>query len=739
MSNFKPFLFSKKCLPFLGVLLLCFLLNTLNAQPRRLIANHWYFGNHYGLDFSGGAPVVDHTNLTFSYEAASTMSDKEGNLLFYTNGGGRIGGTVTGGIWNRNHELMEGGDLGELLGGGYSAAQGALSIKKPGSPDYYYLFTVDELESTFNENNPLPQGKGLSYFEIDMSANGGLGEVVVSNQKLLTPSYEYLAGTIHGNCQDYWILARTGHRFLNQDASAADTFYLYRLTENGISAPLKTPITAEDETDTVHPIRFSPDGRYFIYAGGLYSFDKNTGEIGAPGLLESMIGVDPYFPMCFSSNGRFIYYFTIYNRYPDPLEDDQLFLKTLQFDLWAPNLFLSGATLEEIELPSYGFIGAPQLAPDGKLYIPVHYGVTHDPTRVFVINQPNVKGIEADFEGPVITLSHDENLLFRNFGNFTDDIFYIDEAQVMDITLGDDIEIPCDDIISITLDAPLGMDCYLWSDGSTTSSITVSEEGEYWVETVKGCAFGSDTITVALTNEIFEIDLGNDTLLCETETLELTAFFDPLANYLWQDGSALPTLEVSESGTYFVTANIEGCFDSDTIFVDFEALPVVDLGNDTTLCLEEELTISFLDTAVLYYQWQDGSDQPEMTISAAGNYSLIATNDCGIVSDQISVDFKDCAHCDIYIPNIFSPNFDGVNDEFRAYSPCEFDYFSLKIFNRWGGLLFEGNAIDEGWDGIFKNKKHNPGVFVFLLQYEFITENGNKISGKQSGDVTLVE
>ena len=223
-----------------SVIGLCILMTSAaEAQPRRLIANHWYFGNHYGLDFSSGVPFVDNNSSIYTYEASSTMSDKEGNLLFYTNSGGRSNSGVKGGIWNRNHELMEGGDLGFFIGGGYSAAQGALSIKKPGSQDHYYLFTVDELETLAVPNNPFPEGKGLSYFEIDMSANNGLGKVVTSNQKLQTPCFEYLAGTIHGNCQDYWVLTRTGYQFLDEDETVVDTFLLYLVTENGISPPLK--------------------------------------------------------------------------------------------------------------------------------------------------------------------------------------------------------------------------------------------------------------------------------------------------------------------------------------------------------------------------------------------------------------------------------------------------------------------------------------------------------------------
>jgi gliding motility-associated-like protein len=738
MSCFKFFLKTKIYCPFLGLFLFCLFYNPLQAQPRRLIANHWYFGNHYGLDFSSGTPVVDNSSSIFSYEAASTMSDKDGNLLFYTNAGGRVDGSAPGGIWNRNHELMDGGDLGYFLGGGYSAAQGALSIKKPGSVDQYYLFTVDELETLNAPNNPFTQGKGLSVFEIDMSANGGLGEVMTSNEKLLTPCFEYLAGTIHGNCEDYWVLTRSGYQFLDNDVFAVDTFYLFLITENGISEPVKTAIPEECAAESIGLIRFSPDGAYFTCGGSLYDFNKNTGEIGDAINLQTTSGIDPYYPIAFSSNGQFLYYFKIYDSNPDPFEDGEIFLKAIQFDLWAPNLFLSAVVFEEIQLPSFGIVGSPQLAPDGKLYIPTHYGVTHGPTKVFVINNPNTKGLNAGFEGPAITISHDENQIFLRFGNFTDDIFYVDTSEVVDFSLGDDIEIPCDEIGNILLEAPLGMDYYLWSDGSTNASISVSEEGNYWVEVIDGCAFGTDTVNVTLVNDIFAVDLGNDTTICGGQSFQLTAFENPQAEYFWQDSSMFPTFEIVETGIYFVDVNIGACSNSDTVFVDFKPLPKIDLGNDTTICFDDELILSIADDSVSQYQWQDGSIESEFTVFGAGVYGVLVANDCGIASDQISVDYEECGRCAIYIPNTFSPNFDGVNDGFRVYADCNFDYFNLKIFSRWGGVLFESNSIEEAWDGTFQNNKNSLGVYVFLLNYEFTTEKGERVSGMKSGDVTIL-
>ena len=63
---------------------------------------------------------------------------------------------------------------------------------------------------------------------------------------------------------------------------------------------------------------------------------------------------------------------------------------------------------------------------------------------------------------------------------------------------------------------------------------------------------------------------------------------------------------------------------------------------------------------------------------------------------------------------------------------------NLKIFNRWGGVLFEANAINEAWSGTFSNSKSDIGVYVYLLNYEIINERGERICGKRSGDVTIL-
>ena len=139
-----------------SLLFLCLSLNLL-AQKEH---NIWYFGDRNGIDFNQGGPVPLFDGEMQTFEAAATICDAEGNLLFYSNGGGRDTSqafTVTPGlIFNKDHDVMY--DMSYTEGGGYSARQGALIIPKPGATDYYYLFTMEELE--FDQGGTVPGATG---------------------------------------------------------------------------------------------------------------------------------------------------------------------------------------------------------------------------------------------------------------------------------------------------------------------------------------------------------------------------------------------------------------------------------------------------------------------------------------------------------------------------------------------------------------------------------------------------
>ncbi len=170
------------------------------------------------------------------------------------------------------------------------------------------------------------------------------------------------------------------------------------------------------------------------------------------------------------------------------------------------------------------------------------------------------------------------------------------------------------------------------------------------------------------------------------------------------------------SGDYSVlVSTADACDVNATVNVPIgpDAFPLVDLGNDTTLCPG---SLFILDAGNFQsYLWQDASTQEKFIVDRGGKYSVKIVNNAGCTtSDSIEI-IEDCLN-DIIFPNAFTPNQDGKNEEFIP-SGSELSNYNLKIFNRWGQLIFETENQFTGWDGKYRGKLQEEGVYVYKAQY----------------------
>ncbi len=706
----------------------------LYAQAGKARGFHWYFGPQYGLDFSKGFAEPDHNTAMWTYEACCTMSDKFGNLLYYTNAGGREGGPRLGYIWNRNHEPMEGGELLGTRGGGYSSSQGCITFEKPGHPGTYCLFTVDERETLQNANNTFPQGKGCSYFEIDMKANNGLGRVTISNQKILTPAFEFISATKHGNCEDYWLIVPTGHYELENDFLAADSLYVFLIDAAGIQAPVKfaMPQGNPSQPDEYGIIKIAPDGSRFTCGSFLYDFDKYTGQISNPVNLMEAYGMQLDDPLCFSANSRFLY------RFRRERWDTTTVMTVIQFDLHQPDPPAAAVNIGQQEFQGIVVFGSPQLGPDGQIYALFQEGGYPAPSIVSTIRNPNLKGEAAQFEARTMFITNGvQDARFLRFGNFTDHLFAYD--PVLEVAGASDVKLPCDRPLGSWLYAPPDMDCYLWSNGEQSDSIWVDQPGTYWVEFYKDCLMGVDTVLVIVDDHLEGVELGADTLLCEGDLLHLQPA-QQVGLYLWQDGSTGQSYTVNSPGMYWVEVRKGGCFDRDSIEVRYTSKPIARLPEEVRFCLGEELVLApGKQPEGTLYQWSDGSAVQDLSVNQPGRYWVLASNECGNSLADVLVRMEDCNNerCQIFIPNLFTPNGDGINDQLAVFADCSLAAYHLQIFNRWGGLLFESRDPQERWDGRTAGQRLNNGVYVYRLRYQELVE-GEWRWQQKSGDVGLV-
>ncbi len=163
------------------------------------------------------------------------------------------------------------------------------------------------------------------------------------------------------------------------------------------------------------------------------------------------------------------------------------------------------------------------------------------------------------------------------------------------------------------------------------------------------------------------------------------------------------------------------------------------LGIDTTLCAGQLLLLKAnvpKEADSVNYTWQDGSKDSTYLVNQPGTYWVSAyIEDYKItVTDTITVNYKDC-NKPIWIPNSFTPNGDGLNDIFKPVTLAELENYTMLIFNRWGQQIFESKDINKGWDGKYKGKLVEFGVYTYKI------EATEKLSGEKkvyNGRVTVV-
>lgn len=232
------------------------------------------------------------------------------------------------------------------------------------------------------------------------------------------------------------------------------------------------------------------------------------------------------------------------------------------------------------------------------------------------------------------------------------------------------------------------------------------------------------------------IELGNDTLLCEGQDFILDATGALHASLVWEDGSTAPIRTVTSPGTYSLTISDSYCEASDTIAIRFfeKLFPKsFDLGPDTVICLGSSIFLTGDLSGIDDYIWEDGTTGPTRLINSPGIYQLTGIYETCTLKDAIVISYRNCEG-KLYLPNAFSPNNDGINDSFELFG-LDIQMDELKVFDRWGGLVFETKSPFTAWNGMVRGKPANAGTYTYCLR------TTNLLSGKKEvivGEVQLL-
>lgn len=316
------------------------------------------------------------------------------------------------------------------------------------------------------------------------------------------------------------------------------------------------------------------------------------------------------------------------------------------------------------------------------------------------------------------------------------------------IDLGAD-SVLCENIIyNISIFDGVGRS-YLWQDGSTNDNFDITEPGIYYAEITdtNGCT-NSDTVYIDyFLNQ--DLDLGNDTLICENIAWQISLNVSGAVRYEWQDGSDGSEYTIFTDGTYWVDAyDINNCPVSDTIIVTTEPVPseILYLPTDTTICRNNIISVRAYSPFATDYFWEGESAFFEQnnpfdtvfTITYPGTYSVTASNRCAGITQFLEVEEEDCG-CYPFVPNGFTPNNDGRNDEFKVFTNCIVTDFELMVFDRWGNRVFLSTDVNQGWDGTINGQEATTGVYVWQMRYAAMDERGIMTERVESGDLTLIK
>ena len=292
---------------------------------------------------------------------------------------------------------------------------------------------------------------------------------------------------------------------------------------------------------------------------------------------------------------------------------------------------------------------------------------------------------------------------------------------------------------------------------STAGQVAGTYVFNYYLDAADPCPDADVDVTIIIDpNPV--ADAGPDINVCFEEKPVTLYAQSESTNYEWRkEGSDVVigqsrTLDVNESGTYILTIKTDaGCFDQDEVNVVIKDDILVDIQGETLLQNGASDTLKTIvngrtDDEIRIYNWTvdgvavDSVHESWFYVTDAGTYCVevedndgCVGNDCHTVNVAITKD--------IDIPNIFTPDGDGKNDQFFIKDGQNVKFIrTFRIYDRWGELVYSAENFDFSdrfkhyWDGIYRGKKALPGVYVYVVEFTWSDDKDDTVSG----DITLI-
>jgi gliding motility-associated-like protein len=265
-----------------------------------------------------------------------------------------------------------------------------------------------------------------------------------------------------------------------------------------------------------------------------------------------------------------------------------------------------------------------------------------------------------------------------------------------------------------------------WGSQPATGNLKVIEN------TVGGCTSFPDSVTVDISGP--SVDLGEDREICLGEMVTIV----PEGNFtthMWHDGSTGPTYTTDTSELVKIQVFDEaGCTEFDSVQVSAYPTPVVDLGNDTTLCGEMSLVLDAGNSGSIY-RWSTGETTQQIEVFAGEQLIWVVARNFANCTDSASIRIRACSPKDFFahIANTITPNGDGRNDTWKIDEAAAYPDIEIEIFDRWGKLFWKstrGYTVE--WNG-----KNMSGRDLPMDSYYYVI-NLHDGSDRITGTITIM-
>lgn len=648
---------------------------------QRQVFNQWYFGEMAGLDFNSNPPAPLLDGMIFSEEGCATMSDDNGQLLFYTNGST---------VWNKDHLVMANG---QGIGGDSTAAQSSIILPFPDDNTMFYIFTTEEVYGDFTFN--------LKMSIVDMKKDTARGQVLVKNIPIIECSTERVTASGFGGTP--WLLA---HEYGNNN------FRAYQINTNGVIGAIHSsagePHVFQSEPRATGYMKFSPAGDLVavVVPGSpnyidLLNFDLTTGQVSNSRLIDIEEAGEAY-GLEFSGDGLKLYVTTT-----------GVNSKLIQYDLDSINSQNPAADIQATKFDGYGATlpgyGALQRGPNGVIYLAID-----GQTQIGSISSPGGNDLTASYQETNTDLGGRTSRL--GLPNFTQQITAAPQQP------GITTEVACagqpTSFTAVGRDSSI--ETYSWDFGDTTGVVTDQNPQHTYLNP------GTYIVTLSLANrcdtllelrdtiQVFNIPLlptvPTDTALCGGPvTLFAWDTDDPGLNYYWSSGDTTRAVTFTAPTIVDVAIiNDDGCSsDTLTVFIG-EDESFIDLGPDRLICQNDTLILDSNDPGPNYTWYRDGvvvGDQRTQLVASAtpGDflYAVEVINDFSgcIYRDTIQITVQGGPQA--IQSNILTPDCGQANGSFTLDISTTGNYsYALSGPVTAGPLNFDGPGTTPAFTGL---------------------------------------